>query len=182
MNYYMMTNDGRRIGPIAAEELLNHGLTYETIVWREDFNSWIPASHVPELINLLNTVHPYPPQPQAPNSSYQQPAPAPFNNSPYSQNSPYNPQPYNQPQNQPYGMNSKPDNYMVWAILSTVLCCVPLGIVSIVYAGKVNSLWNQGDYAQAKDAADKAKTWALIAFGGGILSGIFCFFLGLAGI
>lgn len=181
MNYYMMTADGRRIGPVPAEELLNHGLSHETIVWRQDFNAWIPASQVPELMNLLNSVPPCPPEPPASHKSYQQQAPNPFSNSPYSQNNSFNSHGFNQPQNQSFGMNGKPDNYMVWAILSTILCCVPFGIVSIVYAGKVNGLWDQGQYVQAKDAADKAKMWAMIAAGGGVLAGLFGFILGIAG-
>ena len=57
---------------------------------------------------------------------------------------------------------SKPDNNLVWAILSTILCCLPLGIVSIVYAAKVDGLYASGNYAGAKDAADKAKQYAII--------------------
>ncbi|HTX97222.1 MAG TPA: CD225/dispanin family protein [Mycobacterium sp.] len=57
----------------------------------------------------------------------------------------------------------EPDNYLVWAILSTVLCCLPLGIVSIVYSTKVSSLWSQGRYAEAQAAAENAKKWAIIS-------------------
>ncbi|WP_439031711.1 CD225/dispanin family protein [Gordonia terrae] len=82
---------------------------------------------------------------------------------------PYDP---NQPPNygaggygqQPYGMNPagpEPDNNLVWAILATVLCCLPLGIVSIVKSTSVSKLWAAGDYAGAQKAADEAKKWAL---------------------
>jgi len=54
------------------------------------------------------------------------------------------------------------DNYVVWAILVTVLCCLPFGIVSIVYSTKVSGLWTQGRYAEAQSAADSAKKWAII--------------------
>jgi ABC-type Fe3+ transport system permease subunit len=57
----------------------------------------------------------------------------------------------------------EPDNYLVWAILCTVLCCLPLGIVSIVYSTKVSGLWSQGRYAEAQAAADNAKKWAIIS-------------------
>jgi Interferon-induced transmembrane protein len=57
----------------------------------------------------------------------------------------------------------EPDNYLVWAILTTVLCCLPLGIVSIIYSTKVSGLWSQGRYAEAQAAADNAKKWAIIA-------------------
>ncbi len=56
----------------------------------------------------------------------------------------------------------EPENYLVWAILCTVLCCLPLGIVSIVYSTKVSGLWAQGRYAEAQAAADSAKKWAII--------------------
>ena len=56
----------------------------------------------------------------------------------------------------------EPDNYLVWAILVTVLCCLPFGIVSIVYSTKVSGLWTQGRYAEAQSAADSAKKWAII--------------------
>ena len=56
----------------------------------------------------------------------------------------------------------EPDSYLVWAILCTVLCCLPLGIVSIVYSTKVSGLWSQGRYAEAQAASDNAKKWAII--------------------
>ena len=54
-----------------------------------------------------------------------------------------------------------PDNHMVWAILSTVLCCLPLGIVAIIKAAKVEQLWYQGFHAEAQKAADDAKKWSI---------------------
>ncbi|BBX64606.1 hypothetical protein MSAS_37800 [Mycobacterium saskatchewanense] len=56
----------------------------------------------------------------------------------------------------------EPDNYLVWAILCTVLCCLPFGVVSIVYSTKVSGLWAQGRYAEAQAAANNAKKWAII--------------------
>lgn len=61
--------------------------------------------------------------------------------------------------NSPY----KPDSGLVWGILTTILCCLPFGIVSIVYASKVDSLWYMGNYQGAMDSAKKAKTWAMWA-------------------
>ncbi len=49
----------------------------------------------------------------------------------------------------------------MWGILATVLCCLPLGIVSIVKANQVHSLWFQGQYAAAQKAADDARKWAI---------------------
>lgn len=54
-----------------------------------------------------------------------------------------------------------PENYLVWGILTTILCCLPLGIVSIVKANQVNTLWAQGLYPEAKESAEQAKKWAM---------------------
>lgn len=54
-------------------------------------------------------------------------------------------------------------NNLVWAILTTLFCCLPLGIVSIVYAAKVDSLVASGDISAARDAADSARNWAIAA-------------------
>jgi hypothetical protein len=67
---------------------------------------------------------------------------------------------------------SPPPNYLVWAIVTTILCCLPFGIVSIVYAAQVNSKWQTGDYEGAKLASKNAKTWAWVAFAVGIAAGL----------
>ena len=54
-----------------------------------------------------------------------------------------------------------PDNHLVWAILSTIFCCLPFGVVSIVYAAQVESLYLQGRYEEAFDKANKARKWAI---------------------
>jgi hypothetical protein len=70
----------------------------------------------------------------------------------------------------------EPDNYLVWAILCTVLCCLPFGIVSIMYSTKVSGLWAQGRYPEAQAAADSAKKWAII---GAIVGAVIYVIIGL---
>jgi cytochrome b561 len=53
----------------------------------------------------------------------------------------------------------QPNNYLVWAILATVLCFPITGIVAIVKSASVSGLWAQGQYAEAQAAADSAKKW-----------------------
>lgn len=65
--------------------------------------------------------------------------------------------------------NKPPDNNLVWAIVSTILCCWPLGIVSIIKSTKVNTLWAQGDYAGAQKSADEAKNWAIYSAVGAVV-------------
>jgi heme/copper-type cytochrome/quinol oxidase subunit 2 len=45
--------------------------------------------------------------------------------------------------------------------VSTVLCCLPLGIASIVFSTQVNSKWAMGDVAGAQAASEKAKKFAI---------------------
>ena len=61
-----------------------------------------------------------------------------------------------------------PQNYLVFAILTTVLCCLPAGIPAIVYAAQVNGKTQMGDIAGAKAASDNAKMWCWISFGAGL--------------
>ena len=60
-------------------------------------------------------------------------------------------------------------NHLVWAILSTLFCCLPLGIVSIVYAAQVNGKVAAGDIAGAREASDKAKKFAMWAAIAGVV-------------
>ncbi|OBI47557.1 hypothetical protein A5707_18965 [Mycobacterium kyorinense] len=69
----------------------------------------------------------------------------------------------------PPGYSSQPDTYLVWAILSTVLCCLPLGIVSIVKSSQVSGLWAQGRYAEAHQASQDAKKWAIWSAVAGVI-------------
>lgn len=53
--------------------------------------------------------------------------------------------------------------YLLRSILVTILCCMPLGIVSIVYAAKVSGLVAAGRIAEAKAASESARKWSLWA-------------------
>ena len=69
----------------------------------------------------------------------------------------------------------RPNNHLALAIITTVLCCLPAGIVSIVYATQVNSKYNIGDYEGAERASKNAKTWWIASIIGTILFWIGCF-------
>jgi hypothetical protein len=60
------------------------------------------------------------------------------------------------------------------ALFCTLLCCLPCGIVSLVYADKVNSRFLMGDHAGALQASENAKTWAWA----GIIIGLVIMFIG----
>lgn len=59
--------------------------------------------------------------------------------------------------------NQKPENYLIWAILSTLFCCLPLGIVAVIKANQVDSLWLGERYDEALAASNEAKKWTIIS-------------------
>ncbi|MDO4163573.1 MAG: CD225/dispanin family protein [Bacteroides sp.] len=73
----------------------------------------------------------------------------------------------------------KPNNYLVWSILTTLFCCLPTGIVAIVYASRVDSAWYGGRIEEALNAAKNARTWTFVSVGLGVLGGIISFCFGL---
>lgn len=79
---------------------------------------------------------------------------------------------YGQPQGYGYGARgyNPPGNYLAPAILTTLFCCLPFGIVSIVKASQVNNLWSAGRYDEAQRASADAKRWAWISAGAGAVA------------
>lgn len=59
-------------------------------------------------------------------------------------------------------------NYLVWSILATLFCCLPLGIPAIVFSSQVDSKLHMGDYAGAQESSRKAKMFCWISFGLGL--------------
>jgi len=66
------------------------------------------------------------------------------------------------------GEAPKVPNYLVPAILATLFCCMPFGIVAIVYAAISMGRNSSGDFAGATEAARTAKTWCWVSFGVGL--------------
>ena len=81
------------------------------------------------------------------------------------------PQEQTQPSYAPRSPQPDVPNYLVQAILTTVFCCLPLGIVSIVYAAQVNGKVAAGDRAGALQSSRNARMWAWISFGTGLVLG-----------
>lgn len=51
------------------------------------------------------------------------------------------------------------DNYMLPALLTTLFCCMPFGVVALIYAGKVNEAKEEDDLEVALEASRKARRW-----------------------
>lgn len=66
----------------------------------------------------------------------------------------------------------KVPNYLVPAILSTIFCCLPAGIVAIVHAARVDAQARMGDFAGAQQSSALAKKWAWRSFLLALLVGV----------
>lgn len=145
-NYFYLNEQREQKGPCSSEELLQHGIQPNTLVWKNGMADWMPAGEVEELKGLFATGEGSVPPPIPPVT-------------------PAEPR------------REKPDSWLVWAILSTVLCCLPLGVVSIIYAAKVDNLWAAGQYDEAERASKNARLFFFLALIFGIV-GSFVAFIG----
>ena len=66
---------------------------------------------------------------------------------------------------------------MVKAILVTVLCCLPLGIVAIIKSSEVNGKLAAGDVQGAQISAASSNSWSNMGIILGLVFGILYFLL-----
>ena len=52
-------------------------------------------------------------------------------------------------------------NYLPWAILVTLCCCLPGGIASIIYSVQATSQRNAGNWTEARLNAERARNWLI---------------------
>ncbi|WP_411827972.1 CD225/dispanin family protein [Luteolibacter sp. AS25] len=141
MSWYY-SKSGVQLGPVSREELAGKASSGEVLagdlIWQEGMTDWKPLSQVPEFQGV-QAVQSAPPIFPTGGAAVAQPA--------------YAAAPYSGPEI---------PNYLWQSIVVTVLCCLPFGVVSIVYAAKVDSLKATGDIVGAQAASKSAKTWAIV--------------------
>lgn len=69
-------------------------------------------------------------------------------------------QPYQQSMEHPQ-RPPMPRNYLLWSVLTTILCCFAAGIVALVFSTQVTSRYYRGDYAGAEQASRNAQIWII---------------------
>lgn len=148
-SYYYLNERNEQMGPFELADLLHQGIGPKTLVWTKGMSDWLPAERVAEVKKELDKAAGM--RPAAP------PVAPP------------------RPPMQPTGALNKPYNWLVWAILSTVLCCVPLGIVAIVFSSKANKLWAEGNHEGAVKASHTARLFVIISASCGFVGGILMF-------
>lgn len=147
-------------------------LSAEKVQPEEDVQPTEPTQ--PEDVEGSYQNDPYKSVNQEQNTSYGEP-----NNYEYGQGDGQQNQNYNQ-QNQGYyqqnnfnGMPQKPVNwvpYLILSIISTLCCCLPFGVVGIVFSAKINSAMLAGNLEEAQNNAKMARIWIIVSFAIGLLT------------
>ncbi len=70
---------------------------------------------------------------------------------------------------QTQGDEKMPPAYLVWSVVMTVLCCLPAGVVAIIFSSQVSSKFYAGDFEGAKRASERAQIWIIVSFVLGVL-------------
>ena len=167
---YWINQGGIQTGPHTIEQLKEIGVTGEAYVWCAGMDDWKPITAVAELTELLpkadeslegiSDATPVSEQETQTHSVAIPPIPE----------QPLEPQPQYSQQTPPAVPNEQcPPTNLVWAILSTILCCIPLGIVAIIYSVKVSQKYQQGDIEGAKHYSEVSAWWCIGTIIGGIV-------------
>jgi hypothetical protein len=165
MNSYFYINNitKQQNGPFTPEQLKNHNINSDTMVWCAGMTDWVRAGSVQELEFLFNPNVQSPINQQQPVNPPQQP----YNNArPQYKFQNINPQQANAAQDNAknlHYMRPIPKNWLIESILVTIFCCLPFGIAGIVYATKVETYYYAGDYTAAENASKEAKKWTIVA-------------------
>lgn len=138
MTNYHYTDGVNSFGPFTIYELKDKNIKPDTLIWTEGLSNWTKARDIPEISQEFS-----------------------FNNVPPtipSQNETFNTNTDNS-----FKTNERPPKtYLLETILSTIFCCWPLGIVSIIYAARVERKFYAGDIEGAIQDSANAKKWMVI--------------------
>ncbi|GAB5527225.1 MAG: hypothetical protein Roseis2KO_50970 [Roseivirga sp.] len=162
MKKYFYSEGTIKHGPYTLSELQEKGITADTLIWYDGLEQWTAAGELEELTELLSSTPPPVPEGIA---------------QPQTTTAPRRPQQIPEEEKP----RPRPKNWLVESILATLFCCMPFGIAGIVYAAKVDSLYNRGDYRGADFASADAKKWTMVSFWIGIAVGVIYFFIGVLG-
>ena len=151
---YWINHNGVQSGPVDLEGLKEMGLTSAAYVWHEGLSDWVKITQLPELQGMYEMVA----EPAKPEVVTQAAA------------APQQTAPVQPVQPQPETPEPCPPTNLVWAIITTVLCCIPTGIVAIYYALKVSNKYREGDIEGAKRASETGAWWCIVTIILGVLS------------
>lgn len=196
MKKYFYSDGSNNFGPFTFEELREKKINSETLVWFQDLEDWTSAGKVEELKELFIFS---PPPIIKETKEYTEIL---IKNNAIGSTEKVTLRRYNEMINY-YGADKftilsyidefgnkisdnnyhlvekkqPPKTYLTESIFVTLFCCLPLGIVGIVKASEVESLFYKGDIDGAKRSSEAAKKWTSVSFGVGLALGVVYFII-----
>lgn len=177
--YYAMI-DGERKGPFSLEELPAAGVRPSTYIWCKGMSDWQKAEENADVCRLFRNhlydiMHPgvepavsstlqpteddrWKVKPDEPSG----PLPSKFDK--YLQETGNDPLPTIDEIESSKDKSNPPMSMVGYAWLVIFFCCVPTGIVALVFAYKSNKYWKQGKNEESHEYNRKAKMWTGISF------------------
>jgi len=143
--YRIVGADQKEYGPVTVEQIrdwITQGRANAQTVAKFEEGAWKPLATFPEFATLFPATSNLPPVTPPPiGQTYSTP---PLSTTPA------------------FGA-ARPDvpSYLVWSILTTLCCCLPTGIVAIVYSAQVSNKLDKGDVAGAQRASTLARNWCI---------------------
>ena len=177
MTKYWIVVDKSHQGPFTVEELAERKISPDTYAWYPGLPKWTKAKDIPELDRILFAS----PVEEVVEAPVTETEPAAKTAEPTIETAPKTtppPPPRRVVIEEPQVVNvsqpqepatERPSSYLVWAIVTTVFFCLPLGIVSIIYSSKVSSQWQLGQYDAARKSSEYAAWFSNIAFVVGLI-------------
>lgn len=147
--YFFVDDQGKQHGPVKAEYFKIHGIAASSLVWFEGLPNWVKASEVSYLKPFIKA---------------------------------RGVESLNQPAHYHDHLKSKsvsqsgvgahhlkleveaPKNWIVESVLITLFLCLPLGIISLIYAMRVKPLWDRGEYTESIRVSRVAGAWVKWGF------------------
>lgn len=148
MQWYYSKNS-MQMGPVDAAEirakLASGEISASDMVWREGQPDWMPVSKVAEFSDSQRV------------ATAVEAAPPSFGAAPLET-------PYTPPAKVESSTAFQPNipTYLWQSIVVTLFCCLPFGIVGIIFASKVDGLKAAGNTTEAITASNAARKWITI--------------------
>ncbi|MBD5249760.1 MAG: DUF4339 domain-containing protein [Barnesiella sp.] len=165
--YYIIVDGDRHEGPMSYDEIIVHPRFSPTApVWRDGLADWAQAQLIVDFADYFAAQQresAFPPV-----SHTNPPAGIPHYG-------------YNHTSATPGAMpewwyadsrreQKMPSTYLAFAIIVTICCCIPTGIVAIIYSSKVSQAFYRGEFERAENLSNNALLWCLIS----LLLGLMC--------
>lgn len=181
MRQYWINFKGKQEGPMSIEKMVQMGVDETAYVWHSGLPDWVKITRVPELAEMLENAKNSKADDAQPQQAITEPQPEQTTQEATNVAAETAPQ---EPVSVPPSINglnqtparaqqieSKqqheevpkcPPTNMAWAIITTLLCCTPAGIVGIIFAFLTKKNYRNGEYERANKMSEWG-AWAIIA-------------------